>query len=305
VAGAPRGRLALLVDGARMSIVQFARLLAKLFVDWRPYRGRSEFAFGVPIPNGRYYRLKLRAPGFRKTVLLRRGTSDISTFERVLVTNAYNLRRLARWNEILALYARIERPLILDLGANIGLMTLYFAKNWSKARIIAVEPDERNFQLLKANVEDISNVTPIMGAAASEDGAVQIANPHDEAWALRTERVKSMGHNSIKAYSIRTLMGLAPEAQPFIVKMNIEGFERELFSRGTDWINSFPIIIVGLHDYMLPGQGSSNNFLRRISAENRDFLPLDESIVSIANDGDNQFSTARDADPVKKSGQAC
>ena len=81
--------------------------------------------------------------------MLRRGTSNIETFERVFLTNAYNLRRLTRWNEILALYARIERPLILDLGANIGLMSLYFAKNWRKAHIIAVEPDERNFRLLK------------------------------------------------------------------------------------------------------------------------------------------------------------
>jgi hypothetical protein len=46
---------------------------------------------------------------------------------------------------------------------------------------------------------------------------------------------------------------------------------------------AFPIIILGLHDFMLPGQGSSNNFLRSISVENRDFLPLGESIVSITN----------------------
>jgi FkbM family methyltransferase len=230
----------------------------------------------------------VKAPGFRKTVVLRRGTSNIETFERVFLDNAYNLRRLARWNEILELYARLERPLIVDLGAHIGLMTLYFAKNWPKAHIIAVEPDERNFLLLKTNTEGMSNITPIEGAVASENGAVQITNPHDEAWALRTERVNSIGSNSIKAYSMSTLMGLAPEAQPFIVKINIEGFESELFSRNTEWIKSFPIIILGLHDFMLPGQGSSNNFLRRISMENRDFIPLGENIVSIANDWDRQ-----------------
>jgi FkbM family methyltransferase len=174
-------------------------------------------------------------------------------------------------------------------------MSLCLAKNWPKARVIAVEPDERNFQVLKANTEGISNITPIEGAVASEDGAVQIAKPHDEPWALRTERATSIGPDSITAYSIRTLMGLAPEAQPFIVKINIEGFESELFSRHTEWIKSFPIIILGLHDFMLPGQGSSNNFLRRISAENRDFLPLGESIVSIANDGIGKDSLKRDA----------
>jgi FkbM family methyltransferase len=270
-----------------MSIAQNAKLLAKLFLDRRPHSGRSEqFRFGCPMPFGCHYRLKVKAPGFRKTVVLRRGTADIKTFERVFLNSAYSLRRLTRWNEIQALYARIERPLIVDLGANIGFMSLYFAKNWPKARIIAVEPDEGNFRLLKANSEGMSGITPIEGAVASQNGAVQIANPHDEAWALRTERVNSIGPNSIPAYSMRTLMGLAPEAQPFIVKINIEGFESELFSRDTEWIKSFPIIIVGLHDFMLPGQGSSNSFLRRISVENRDFIPLGENIVSIVNGGD-------------------
>jgi FkbM family methyltransferase len=269
-----------------MNIAQYAKLLAKLFLDRRPHRGRSEFAFGFPVLFGRYCRLKVKAPGFRKTVVLRRGTSDIATFEQVFLANAYNLRRLTRWNEILALYARIERPLILDLGANIGLATLYFAKNWSKAHIIAVEPDERNFRLLKTNIEDMSNIKPIEGAVASENGAVEIANPHDEAWALRTERVNSIGPNSIPAYSMKKLMGFAPEAQPFIAKIDIEGFESELFSRDTEWVKSFPIIIIELHDWMLPGKGNSNNFLRRIAIENRDFIPLGENIVSIANGGD-------------------
>ena len=230
----------------------------------------------------------MKAPGFHRTVALRRGTSDLATFEQVFLTNEYNLRRLARWHEILALYARIERPLILDLGANIGLASLYFAKNWPKARIIAVEPDQRNIQLLKANSEGMYNVKPIEGAVASEDGAVEIANPKDEAWALRTERVNTIGPRSIPAYSMKSLMQFAPEAQPFIAKIDIEGFESELFGRNTEWIKDFPIIIIELHDWMLPREGSSNNFLRSISIENRDFISLGENIVSIANGGDRQ-----------------
>jgi FkbM family methyltransferase len=271
-----------------MSIPQYARLLAKLFLDRRPHHGLSEFVFGFPVPTGRYYRLKMKAPGFRRTVALRRGTSDLATFGQVFGNNEYNLRRLARWHDILALYSHIERPLILDLGANIGLATLYFAKNWPKAHIIAVEPDKGNFRLLKANIEGMSNIKPIEGAVASEDGAVQIANPDDEAWTRRTERVNSIGPNSIPAYSMKSLMGFAPEAQPFIAKIDIEGFESELFSRDTEWIKAFPIIIIELHDWMLPGQGTSSNFLRLIASEKRDFLIIGENIISLANSGGTQ-----------------
>ena len=159
-----------------MNIAQCAKLLTKLFLDRRAHRGRSEFAFGFPMPFGGNFRLTVKAPGFRRTgIVLRRGTStDFLTFEQVFLNNEYNLRKLTRWHEIRALYARIERPLILDLGANAGFASLYFAKNWPKARIIAVEPDQRNIRILKANIEGMSNITPIQGAVASEDGAVEI-----------------------------------------------------------------------------------------------------------------------------------
>jgi len=35
-------------------------VLAKLFLDRRPHRGRSEFAFGFPLLFGRYHRFKER-----------------------------------------------------------------------------------------------------------------------------------------------------------------------------------------------------------------------------------------------------
>ena len=70
---------------------------------------------------------------------------------------------------------------------------------------------------------------------------------------------------------------------PFLAKIDIEGAEADLFSRDTDWIDQFPLIIVELHDWLLPKQGTSRNFLRCIAARNRDFVYLGENIFSIRN----------------------
>lgn len=35
---------------------------------------------------------------------------------------------------------------------------------------------------------------------------------------------------------------------PFIVKIDIEGYEQELFSSNIDWIDNIPVIIIELHD---------------------------------------------------------
>ena len=68
------------------------------------------------------------------------------------------------------------------------------------------------------------------------------------------------------------------------VKIDIEGFENELFSKNTEWIDNFPIIIIELHDWMLPKTCKSSNFLSSISKKNRDFLYSGENIFSIKNE---------------------
>lgn len=42
------------------------------------------------------------------------------------------------------------RPrVIVDAGANIGLASLFFANKYADAKIIAIEPEEHNFKILK------------------------------------------------------------------------------------------------------------------------------------------------------------
>jgi FkbM family methyltransferase len=223
--------------------------------------------------------------------MLRRASSDLWTFSQVFADNEYNLRRLQRWDEICEFYDYItatdKTPLILDLGANIGLASLYFTKNWPKARIIAVEPSQENYHVLCQNILGHSNVQPIMAAIASEDGAVEIANPNAYEWAYRTVTASVESPDTVSALSVQSLLQMAPSARgycPYIAKIDIEGFEKDLFSKNTDWITLFPIIIIELHDWLMPREGSSNNFLRSIAQHDRDFLPFGENIISIAHD---------------------
>ena len=46
-----------------------------------------------------------------------------------------------------------DNPFIIDCGANIGLSVIYLKKQSPSARIIAFEPDDANFALLKKNIE--------------------------------------------------------------------------------------------------------------------------------------------------------
>jgi hypothetical protein len=70
---------------------------------------------------------------------------------------------------------------------------------------------------------------------------------------------------------------------PFIVKVDIEGGECEFFSQNTSWIHRFPLLIVELHDWMLPGSANSATFLKAVGDSGRDFVLAGENVFSISN----------------------
>ena len=205
--------------------------------------------------------------------------------------NDYNLRRSVRYREIESLYLSLSGsgvPLILDLGANIGLSSLYFCKNWPLAKIVALEPERRNLETLLLNIKGIPSIDAIHAAISSHDGTVRITNPDDDAWGYRTQETAEGGAASIRAMSVDSVIETIDikdrPLYPFIAKIDIEGFEENLFLKNTDWVRQFPVIAIELHDWMLPGEGSSRNFFKTIANGNWDVVFHGELALCISND---------------------
>ena len=59
---------------------------------------------------------------------------------------------------------------LLELGGNIGTQTIYFALSGSFSRIVSVEPDPRNFQLLGTNIaqNELGDLVRLVNSAAGE-----------------------------------------------------------------------------------------------------------------------------------------
>lgn len=71
---------------------------------------------------------------------------------------------------------------LLELGGNIGTQTIYFALSEAFARIVSVEPDPRNFELLRINItqnklEDL--VTLVNSAAGESEGEIDFFQHRD------------------------------------------------------------------------------------------------------------------------------
>jgi FkbM family methyltransferase len=220
----------------------------------------------------------------------RKNTTDEDVMKQVFAKKQYNLGNLPRCQELLA-YAKQQeatglRPLVVDAGANIGASALYFIGNLPNALVVAVEPDFENFNVLSKNVHGLT-VEATRAAISSTTGRARVVDPGRGQWAYRTQPVDEK-YNGIDAVPRITLNDIYASHHskyfPFIVKVDIEGAEKDLFSANTEWVAVTPIIIVELHDWLLQKEGTSRPFLRCMSELDRDFIGLDADVFSIAND---------------------
>lgn len=216
-----------------------------------------------------------------------RGTrADLGVIEQMFTSEDYSLARLRRGPELHQLYDSLVRarlrPLILDAGANIGASAVYFSLVFPRAHIVALEPARNNFDLLKLNTDGI-DLDARCAALGARPGEAVLTDPGEGEWGYRTidagegERVPRLCASELVRGKRRE--GLTP----FIAKIDIEGAEEELFSGDTGWVDDFPLLIVELHDWLLPRSASSRNFLRCMAERDRDFVYWGENVFSIAN----------------------
>jgi FkbM family methyltransferase len=220
---------------------------------------------------------------------LRPGSSDEGVIDQVFKHSDYNFKRLQRGAELTKSYERVassnKAPLIIDAGANIGASPIYFAYSFPKARLVAIEPERDNFELLSANTQGLP-VECIRGALASKPGSIDLVDPGKGSWAFRASSAgegKTI-NQTVDCVTINDIYAAhAQDCSPFIAKIDIEGGEHDLFSANTEWVAKTPLIIIELHDWLLAGTANSRPFLQCISSHDRDFVYIGENIFSIDN----------------------
>lgn len=246
-------------------------------------RVRSGFRFAHAPVGGRYH-VAYRAPDGRERVLdLRGGTTDLRVFTDLFAYGQLDLSRFQRSKDVERRYSAIidsgKVPLIIDAGAYNGLSALYFRERYPEAGIIAIEPEAGNFAELEALMGRDPLCLCLQAAIANFDGHVEIEDPGLGEWGFRTRQ----SEKGVAAHRLSTLLTMAPwDVEPFILKVNIEGFERDLFD-GPGALDLFYVAMIELHDWMLPGQGNSRKVIAALASLDRDFLLLGENIVSIKN----------------------
>jgi FkbM family methyltransferase len=200
-------------------------------------------------------------------ISLRPRSTDLASFRRVFEGDEYRIPDAAAdavKSRYQAILAADRTPVIVDAGAYVGAAAIFFARCFPQAHVVALEPDEDSFRLLKSNLRDHPQVTAIQAAAAGERGHVRLVR-RSEAWATQVER----SNEGIPSMTMNEAFASVPNGEPFIAKMNIEGFETDVFSGAFEWLDKIGLLFIEPHDWLLPGKHTSRSFQRALGE--RDF----------------------------------
>lgn len=191
--------------------------------------------------------LPARIEGISQPVYLRIPSSDLKVFEQVVLHREYMLA------------SQRQPAFIVDAGANIGLASVLFATQFPHARILALEPEKNNFDLMVKNVAPYPNVIPVRGALWSETTDLDVIDPGFGNWGFQVGAHSNGNHAAtasdqvVHALTVERILREFDLVSIDILKIDIEGSELEIFQTANRWIEKVDSMVIELHERMRPG----------------------------------------------------
>jgi FkbM family methyltransferase len=177
-----------------------------------------------------------------KHISLRSNTTDHRVFYSIFIQNEFNLPY------------KLPINTIVDAGAYVGLSSIYFHDKYPKATIIALEPEKTNFEQLQKNTSFTTSIKPLNVGLWSRDSYLKVYDRGTGNWGFAVKEVPQNEDWNVRACSLSTLLSDYNLDSIDLLKVDIEGSEKEVFSNGTaEWLPKVNIIMVELHDRFNPG----------------------------------------------------
>lgn len=193
--------------------------------------------------------VEIKVPGWDYSVWAAPSTSDEYVFESVFVDQVYEFS-----------LPEIDPELIIDAGANAGYTSLYFARKYRRAQIIAIEPEGANFQRLVRNTAGCPRIRALHGALWHQPGHISVEDPTAGATTVGFQVKAALpgAQGVVPAFTVSDILAMSGRERIDILKLDIEGAEKEIFEADDlAWLDKVRVLMVELHDRHKPGCSAS------------------------------------------------
>lgn len=196
----------------------------------------------------RFWGARVRSQSFRIHVLgkivaveLRNNFADAFVLNEAFIGHEYDAGLPAA-----------EPPVIFDIGANVGFLTVYLKMRYPQARIFCFEPDPDNFKQLLATTMQFTDVTCFQTAVGAKNE--QRTFYKSPVFHMRNSLIPVEGSDSfeVEVVSLDEAMHRAGVATVDLLKFDAEGAEVEIFPPFTHF-EAVRAIIGEIHPYLWKG----------------------------------------------------
>jgi FkbM family methyltransferase len=165
-------------------------------------------------------------------------------------------------NEFLILekiFSKDFAGLIVDAGGYIGTAAIKFSEMYPKAKIITIEPSTENYRLLEYNIRKYPNIIPIKAALVScDEMKVTLLNRGTGQWGYTViheplDRPDAELIEEIETITLHGILAKVEQSEIGILKMDIEGAEKEIFCKAGPILRETYAVFVELHDRIVSG----------------------------------------------------
>jgi FkbM family methyltransferase len=158
---------------------------------------------------------------------------------------------------------------MIDVGAQIGYVTLEGATASPNVHVIAVEPESKNIARLQRNVglNNFTNVSIEQTALGSSEGVLRLYLSNDENAgthsALSENANVSDSYIEVPVQRMDDLVRRRALTAVDIIKIDVEGFEEEVLAGSTATIEQFaPTFLIELSDALQAARGSTTQRIK-------------------------------------------
>ncbi len=226
-----------------------------------------------------YLKLKMNSfnnlslKGLKYPFAMRNNPSDYITFTEVLVKKDYKLP------------FEFTPTAIIDAGGNIGLTAIFFASQFPDAKIVTLEPDKNNFDLLLGNVAPYKNIIALNKGIWTSNAFLNVIDTGNGQNSFIVEEILVPNEQSVEAVAIHEIMQQQGWSGIDLLKIDIEGTEKNIFETNYEkWLPFTKVFFVETHDRMKKGcsaavftAANKYNFSCTVAGEN--FLFVNEDLM--------------------------
>lgn len=142
---------------------------------------------------------------------------------------------------------------IVDAGAYAGYSSVWYARKYPDATVIAIEPEGSNYEILSENIRPYGNILGMKKALWPVQTSVHVRDMGTGDWGFKMEIEETNTTESVNTITVEQLLDQSPENKIDILKIDIEGAEIDLLANTKEWEDKVSVIMIELHEWFAPG----------------------------------------------------